>query len=74
MRYSGYPIVATQPNPPTGIGQVVAVQADKIASCLFAYDPGSATRSGLVTLEITLTDAMGESVQLMQQVHVDNVP
>ena len=39
LRYSGYPIVATQPNPPTGIGQVVAVQADKIASCLFAFAP-----------------------------------
>ncbi len=72
LRYSGYTIAATQPNPPTGVtGQL---QADKILNCLFTYDPGSATRSGLVTLAITLTDAMGESVQLMQQVHVDNVP
>jgi MSHA biogenesis protein MshO len=72
LRYSAYAISATQPNPPTGItGQV---QADKIASCMFTYDPGTASRSGLVTLTITLTDAMGESVQLMQQVHVDNAP
>ena len=72
LRYSGYAIGATQPNPPTGVtGQL---QADKIASCLFTYDPGTASRSGLVTLAITLTDAMGESTQLMQQVHVDNVP
>jgi len=72
LRYSGYAIEATQPNPPVGVtGQV---QADKIASCRFTYDPGTAARSGLVTLEITLTDAMDESVQLMQQVHVDNVP
>lgn len=72
LRYSGYIMTPTQPNPPSGVtGQV---QADKVASCLFMYDPGSATRSGLVTLAITLTDAMGESVQLMHQVHVDNVP
>ncbi|MDP2904040.1 MAG: type II secretion system protein [Methylovulum sp.] len=72
LRYSGYVIGTTQPNPPTGvIGQL---QADKIALCKFTYDPGTAARSGLVMLEITLTDAMGESVQLMQQVHVDNVP
>lgn len=72
LRYSGYAIGATQPNPPAGvIGQV---QADKIAGCMFTYDSGTAARSGLVTLAITLTDAMGESVQLMQQAHVDNVP
>lgn len=72
LRYSGYAIATTQPNPPSGVtGQL---QADKIASCQFTYDPGSATRSGLVTLAITLTDAMGESAQLMHQVHVDNVP
>lgn len=72
LRYSGYAIGATQPNPPAGVtGQV---QADKIAGCRFTYNPGTAARSGLVTLEVTLTDAMGESIQLMQQVHVDNVP
>jgi MSHA biogenesis protein MshO len=72
LRYSGYAISATQPNPPTGVtGQV---QADKIASCLFTFDPGTAYRSGLVTIALTLTDSMGESMQLMQQVHVDNVP
>ncbi|NOS74725.1 MAG: pilus assembly protein MshO, partial [Methyloglobulus sp.] len=72
LRYSGYTIASIQPNPPSGVtGQV---QADKVSSCLFTYDPGSATRSGLVTLAITLTDAMGESAQLMHQVHVDNVP
>lgn len=72
LRYSGYAIAATQPNPPTSAtGQI---QADKIASCKFSYDPGSSSRSGLVTLEITLTDAMNESIQLLEQVHVDNLP
>jgi MSHA biogenesis protein MshO len=71
LRYSGYAIAAAQPNPPSVTGQI---QADKIASCLFTYSPGSASRSGLVTLTITLTDAKNESVQLMHQVHVDNLP
>ncbi len=72
LRYSGYGITATQPNPPSGVtGQI---QADKILSCRFTYDPGSPLRSGLISLEITLTDSAGESTQLMQQVHVDNMP
>jgi MSHA biogenesis protein MshO len=72
LRYSGYAITSTQPNPPSGV--TGNVQADKITGCTFSYDPGSANRSGLVTLEITLTDAAGESAQLLQQVHLDNVP
>jgi len=72
LRYSGYSIVSAQPNPPTGItGQI---QANNIASCRFSYSPGTTSRSGLVTIEITLTDSAGESAQLLQQAHVDNVP
>lgn len=72
LRYSGYAISAAQPNPPTGVtGQL---QANKIAGCLFTYSSGTASRSGLVTLTLTLTDADGESAQLMHQVHLDNAP
>ena len=72
LRYDFYPITAIQPNLPSSeFGQV---QADNIASCEFTYATGTATRSGLVTLKITLTDAAGESVQLLHQVHVDNLP
>lgn len=46
----------------------------KTLSCSFSYDAGTATRGGLVTLEITLTDETGESAQLIHQVHVDNAP
>jgi MSHA biogenesis protein MshO len=70
LRYAGYAITTSQANPPSGTGQI---QADDIASCSFAYDPGTPTRAALVTLAITLTDSEGESVQLMQQVHVDNL-
>lgn len=44
-----------------------------VAGCNFTYTAGTATRAGLVTLELTLTDG-GESVRLLHQVHVDNVP
>jgi MSHA biogenesis protein MshO len=72
LRYSGYTIAPTQPNPPTGVtGQI---QTDQIADCRFSYAPGTTSRSGLVTIEITLTDSAGESTQLLQQAHVDNVP
>jgi MSHA biogenesis protein MshO len=71
LRYDGYGIVAAQPNPPGVVGQI---QANNVAACAFTYDPGSATRAGMVTLSITLTNANGETAQLMHQVHVDNVP
>lgn len=72
LRYSGYNITATQANPPTGVtGQL---QANTISSCTFAYSSATATNSGLVTLQITLTDSAGESTRLVHQVHVDNAP
>ena len=72
LRYDFYPITKAQPNLPTTVSS--QVQADNIASCQFTYATGTATRSGLVTLEIALTDEAGESVQLLHQVHVDNLP
>ena len=72
LRYSGYSITAPQANPPTGAtGQL---QANQISACLFSYTSATATHSGLVTLQITLTDSSGESTRLIQQVHVDNSP
>jgi len=46
----------------------------KTITCKFDYNPGNATRAGLVTLEILLTDDTEESAKLIHQVHVDNVP
>jgi len=63
---------ATQPNPPSG---TPALMADNIGNCAFSYDPGSPSRSGLMTLDLTITDtATSESVRLLHQVHVDNAP
>jgi len=47
---------------------------DHVASCSFKYNAVSSTRSGLVVLEITLTSDDGQSVTLMQQAVVSNVP
>ncbi len=71
IRFSGYAITSAQPNPPTLAGYK---QADKVTACKFAYTSSTATRAGLVSVEITLTDANGESARLIQQVHVDNAP
>lgn len=52
-----------------------AVVVDRVncgASSL-TYAQGTNTRSGLVTLRLTLTDS-GENITLLQQVHVDNAP
>lgn len=39
----------------------------------FTYSPSTNARSGLVTLRLTLTQD-GETITLLQQVHVDNAP
>lgn len=53
----------------------LAVVVDRVncAASSFTYSPGTNTRSGLVTLRLTLADS-GETVTLLQQVHVANAP
>lgn len=71
-RYQSYPIQATQPLPPPVANR--AIQANNIAACQFQYNSGSSTRSAVVTINLTLTDDAGESVNLIHQVHLDNQP
>jgi MSHA biogenesis protein MshO len=72
LRYDGYNITSTQSNPPSGAnGQL---QVNQVSACVFSYTSATANRSGMVTLQITLTDSDGESNRLIQQVHVDNAP
>jgi MSHA biogenesis protein MshO len=74
-RYEAYAIQAAQPIPPASPPPIApAIQANFLDTCLFTYNPGSSSRSGLVTLELTFTDDAGESVRLVHQVHVDNQP
>ena len=50
-----------------------ALLVDGLSSCAFDYAVATNTRSGLVTLRLTLAEA-GETITLLQQVHVDNAP
>jgi len=69
-RYSAYAI-----NTLTVLPSTFKLQAKaSVLSCAFTYTAGSATRAGLVTLKIELTDKAGESAKLIHQVHVDNMP
>ena len=70
LRYSGYNISAAQSTSPGGLQ---AELANNVASCRFTYQPGVSSRSGLVGIDITLTKD-GESIHLLVQVHVFNLP
>jgi MSHA biogenesis protein MshO len=77
-RYQGYAIAPNQSARDShgelvGAGAAVSLMANQLAGCSFAYTPGTAERSGLVSLQFTV-QAQGESVSLLSQVHVDNVP
>lgn len=72
LKYTAYPIQATQPLPPPAGNS--AIQANLVADCQFHYTSGSHTRSGVVTITLTLRDDAGESVHLIRQVRVDNQP
>lgn len=49
------------------------VLVSNVSSCSFSYTPAVSTRNGLLTITLVLTQS-GESVQLYQEVHVNNVP
>lgn len=70
-RYADYGIQAVQPAIPAGGSENRLV--DRVSNCSFSYDPGTATRAGLVTIRIEITEN-GQSITLMQQVHVENQP
>jgi MSHA biogenesis protein MshO len=75
LRYSGYPF----PNPSTvtattSFGAVVpAILATNVEACNFNYGSGPLQHNGLVSISLTLT-LNSESVTLLHQVNVDNVP
>jgi MSHA biogenesis protein MshO len=78
-RYARYPITAAQRTSAAAFSGITGVPvANSVADCQFTYDPGTSARAGLVTLAVTLTrtdtGSGPESVRLLQQVHVENVP
>jgi MSHA biogenesis protein MshO len=78
MRYQGYDIETSQASVDShgeliGNDATASLMANQLVSCSFAYTPGTAERAGLVTLQFAV-QAQGETVSLLSQVHVDNVP
>lgn len=77
-RYDSYPYQSSQETSEAVLAALGGVQSGRVvsqlASCNFTYDSGSAQRGGMVTLEIVLDNTTGESISLLHQVHVVNVP
>ncbi len=71
-RYSNYAYSIGQPTTaPAGAAEGPVVT--QLAGCSINYSAGTAQRGGIITLEISLSDS-GESIRLLHQVHVGNVP
>jgi MSHA biogenesis protein MshO len=77
-RYSGYTIAQNHAARDsaaelTGAGASAALVAGQVTACSFSYAPGTSERSGIVTIEVAVGE-QGETISLLTQVHVDNVP
>ncbi|HEX5055529.1 MAG TPA: prepilin-type N-terminal cleavage/methylation domain-containing protein [Gammaproteobacteria bacterium] len=76
-RYQNYAIDQNQPVPAGGLdigGVLPSLLADQISFCEFSYSANvEGGRYGLLTMRITVT-AAGESVALLYQAHVANIP
>ena len=77
-RYSDYAISVSHDSVDTAaeleaLGASRQLLADKVSGCEFAYDAGTATRSGLLRIALSHSQA-GEDVRLLQQVQIRNVP
>lgn len=71
-RFSGYAITPTQSVTPGGTDNLLV---DQVSACSFTLRAPTLTRAGLLTVSLTINDAsLGQSVTLLQQVHLDNVP
>jgi MSHA biogenesis protein MshO len=77
LRYATYGLTSDamggQPVTEGDFGGGDQVVADDLDTCALSYDPGAATRQGLLQVEIGLTND-GETVELFGQVHVVNAP
>ena len=77
MRFAGYDFQAAQVVAADDLDDLSNVQFGQVVSnasgCAIDYDPGTPTRAGLLTLDLTLSEG-NESVRLLHQLHVDNLP
>lgn len=78
LRYQGYTVAADQTTRDShaellGANATSTLMANQLVGCAFVYTAGTAERAGLVSLQLTVR-SQGETVSLLSQVHVDNVP
>jgi MSHA biogenesis protein MshO len=73
-RYAGFAIATPTATVPTSGSS--ALLASGVTECSFTYTPGSTQRIGLVTMSLTLSNSPDplDSITLLHQVHVQNVP
>ena len=69
-RHHGYGLNDPQDTTPGG---TISLLARDVTACTFTYDGGAGQRHGLVTIDLTLARE-GETVRLIDQAHVVNVP
>lgn len=77
-RYSGYNITASHSDRDSAAelsaaGAASTLVSDQLSACNIAYAPGTSQRAGLVSLQLGIAD-VGETISLLHQVHVNNVP
>ncbi len=78
IRYSGYAMTSDQTARDSD-AELLAAGADstlitnRVSACTMGYAPGTSQRAGLVSIALAVSDT-GETVSLLHQVHVDNVP
>jgi len=78
VRYSGYAITPDQSDRNSdaellAAGASSTLITNRVNACDMGYAPGTAQRAGLVSMSLAVADT-GETVSLLHQVHVDNVP
>ena len=77
-RYAGYSIATDQADRDTDVellaaGGVAALMSDNLTACAFVFTPGEAQRAGLLSMSLNVAQA-GETIFLLQQVHVHSAP
>lgn len=71
-RHTDYAITPAQSTTPGGTDSLLV---DQVSACSFTLQVPTLTRAGLLIISLTVSDPdSGESVTLLQQVHLENVP
>ncbi len=73
QRYAGYGFRASQPTTAADFGVAPGKVISELSGCSFSYSAGTAQRGGILTVEISISDS-GETINLLHQIHVVNVP